>query len=41
MAVFEDEESARVLVERGPGLMPDDSPIRIMSLDVYEVVASG
>jgi len=41
MVVFETEEAARAVAANAGDLMPDDSPISIVSIGVYEVVASG
>lgn len=39
MIVFESEETAKAVAATAKDQMPADAPVRIISLDVYEVVA--
>ena len=41
MVVFETEEAAKAVAARAPEMMPADSPITLVSLEIMEVVASG
>ena len=41
MVLFESEEAAKAVAARAGDLMPADAPIKIISLDVLEVVVSS
>lgn len=41
MIAFESEEAAKAVAAAAGDRMPPDAPIRIVSLDVYEVVANA
>ena len=41
MVLFETEEAANAVVANVSNIMPADSPINVVSLDVCEVTASG
>lgn len=41
MVVFDNEEAAKAVAATGGDRMPADSPIKIISLEVCEVVASS
>lgn len=41
MLLFESEEAARAVAANSRSLMPENPPVELVSLEVYEVVASS
>ncbi len=41
MVVFETREAAEAVAANAPNMIPDDSPISVVSLDIYEVMVTG
>ena len=41
MVVFESEDAAKTAAASAGELMPKDAPVKIVSMEVYEVVASA
>jgi hypothetical protein len=41
MVVFESEDAAKAVAATAGDRMPENAPIKIVSLEVYEVVASA
>ena len=39
--LFESEEAAKAIAANGRSLMPENPPVELVSIEVYEVVASS